>query len=336
MRSIVGSSMGRDDDFDDAPGAPTTQGRFADITKSADISMQMPGMPTRLCIRDTPGVNDTFMMREQITINAIRDSRLCVVVLSAHQALTSMDMALVRLIANVKSRDVLIFVNRIDELAHPATEVDEIRTRILETLAAHHGPANPQVIFGSALWANASLRGKLDTLPKDSAAALLDWAAVAARPTSATQSTAEIIWDLSGVPALYSAISDRVVDGVGAESLQKIARNALNLGQAVQAGDRLLSFDLSRKRASGLSTAAVVSALDDLETACMSTLPPCPSPDSSCSCRPPFWPPARCICRPPKRRAIAWKRPDQPRRIRRTRCRSTCLPTACTRRWSSI
>ena len=45
-----------------------------------------------LCIRDTPGVNDTFMIREQITIRAIRESRICVVVLAAHQALSSVDL----------------------------------------------------------------------------------------------------------------------------------------------------------------------------------------------------------------------------------------------------
>ena len=65
------------------------------------------------------------MMREQITIRAIRDSRICVVVLSAHQALSSVDMALIRLISNIKSREVVIFVNRIDELSDPAKQIPE-------------------------------------------------------------------------------------------------------------------------------------------------------------------------------------------------------------------
>ncbi|NHX27267.1 hypothetical protein HA397_25205, partial [Escherichia coli] len=86
------------DDFIDEGEAPSTQGRFADVTKSADLYSRRPEFPMPLCIRDTPGVNDTFLMREQITIRSIRDSRLCVVVLSAHQALTSIDMALIRLI----------------------------------------------------------------------------------------------------------------------------------------------------------------------------------------------------------------------------------------------
>ncbi|MEM9787086.1 MAG: dynamin family protein, partial [Pseudomonadota bacterium] len=144
------------DDFEDME-EEDQQGQFADITKSADLYLKAQAIPMPLCLRDTPGVNDTFMMREQITINALRDSRICVVVLSAHQALSSMDMGLIRLISNVKAREVIIFVNRIDELSNPAEQVPEIRDSILQTLADHNGPENPQLIFGSAYWANIAL-----------------------------------------------------------------------------------------------------------------------------------------------------------------------------------
>ena len=260
------------DDFEDDGAAATTQGRFADITKSADIYLPSPLVPMRLCIRDTPGVNDTFMMREQITINAIRDSRLCVVVLSAHQALTTMDMALVRLIANVKSRDVLIFVNRIDELANPAVEVDQIRVRILETLTAFGGPAAPQVIFGSALWASASQSGRLGSLPADSSAALLNWAEVATRPSAEPLSTTQIIAELSGIPDLFRAIGDRIIEGVGHEAVQRIARQAQNLAKAVQAADRVLCFDPQHRPAAVLSPEQVADLCDQIQTTGLAAL----------------------------------------------------------------
>ncbi|MEM6825636.1 MAG: dynamin family protein, partial [Pseudomonadota bacterium] len=66
-----------------------TEGVYADLTKLADLYIDLPGYPRGLCFRDTPGVNDTFMMREQITLNAISESRMCIVVLSAHQALST-------------------------------------------------------------------------------------------------------------------------------------------------------------------------------------------------------------------------------------------------------
>ncbi len=146
------------DDFEDLD-EDDQQGRFADITKSADLYLTAPSIPMPLCLRDTPGVNDTFMMREQITINALRDSRICVVVLSAHQALSSMDMGLIRLISNVKSREVVIFVNRIDELSDPGAQVPEIRDSILQTLADNNGPENP-----SYLWQR--LLGQYGACPK--------------------------------------------------------------------------------------------------------------------------------------------------------------------------
>ena len=125
-----------DDFLSDEASEDTKQGWFADITRSADLYLHCRSIPFQMCIRDTPGVNDTFLMREQVTIGAVRDSRVCVVVLSAHQALTSTDMGLIRLISNLKSRDVIIFVNRVDELPDPAAQVAEIEASIRR----HPGP----------------------------------------------------------------------------------------------------------------------------------------------------------------------------------------------------
>ncbi len=220
------------DDPDLGAVADDRQGRFADITRSADITLPTPGIPVALCLRDTPGVNDTFMMREQITIAAIRDSRLCVVVFSAPQAMTAMDLALVRMIANVRARDVIIFVNRIDELADPGKEVPLILARIRETLADHEGPAEAEVIFGSALWAEACLGGGFERLPPDSAAALLNWADARLHDKDdapAASETVDLVWELSGIAALGRGLARRIRAGQAEEALQKVARGALNL-----------------------------------------------------------------------------------------------------------
>lgn len=225
---------------DDGPAL--TQGRFADITKSADLYLTQEAMPLPLCLRDTPGVNDTFMMREQITIGAIRDSRLCVVVLSAHQALTSVDMALIRLISNVKSREVLIFVNRIDELADPAAQVPEIEAGIRRTLKDQNGPVDAQILFGSAFWASRVLAGDLDTMPPDSAAALVNWAA-AAPAAGSPESDADAAWRLSGLPDLYRALADRIVEGSGRDLIDKVARSAVNLANGLQFAGEIAQSD---------------------------------------------------------------------------------------------
>jgi len=225
------------DDFEDDLTISKSQGRFADITKSADLSMHQPGYPINLCIRDTPGVNDTFMIREQITIKSIRDSRICVVVLSAHQALSATDLGLIRLITQVKSRDVLIFVNRIDELANPALQVSEIRDSIQATLKQNKCSADAEILFGSGLWAEHAITGGVQTLPFASQKALENWAEH--KEVAGPETENELMWFLSGVPDLLDAISERVSEGEGHDMLRSIASETGSLLTSVKAADNL-------------------------------------------------------------------------------------------------
>lgn len=229
------------DDFDSETSADDDdgQGKFADITRSADLYLNSQTVPFPICLRDTPGVNDTFMMREQVTIRAVRDSRVCVVVLSANQALTSVDMGLIRLISNLKSREVIFFVNRIDELPDPVNQIPEIEASMRQTLRDHHGPGDAEIIFGSAFWANSVLSGALEDMPETSSGALLDWAQVAMSPADQTQSSPNIVWEISGLPALFRCISDRVVKDEGNALLAKIANSGASIASGLQAVDAM-------------------------------------------------------------------------------------------------
>ena len=223
-----------DDFWEDIDGSPD-QGRFADITKSADLWFSKPDLPVGLCLQDTPGVNDTFMIREQITINALRNSRLCVMVLTAQQALSSIDLGLIRLIANVRSRDIVIFVSRIDELDDPAREVPEIRQSIRETLRKFDGPVEAEIVFGSGYWASHAVAGTCDQLGEGSAEALLSWAESELDAGLADKSPQEAIWTLSGMPALGRAISERIEMGIGAKLEQSIDTAISNLNTSLVA-----------------------------------------------------------------------------------------------------
>ncbi len=253
------------DDFEDLD-EEDQQGRFADITKSADLFLEAKSIPMPLCLRDTPGVNDTFMMREQITINALRDSRICVVVLSAHQALSSMDMGLIRLISNVKAREVIIFVNRIDELSNPAEQVPEIRDSILQTLSDHNGPEDPQLIFGSAYWANLALGETLDDMVSDSAEAMFNWAEAALDADTAGMATNELVWHLSGVPQLFKALAERISEGPGAEVLAASRKRALNLVGGVRASNAMVSMRLDNNNVKVMPKAELNAHLDKVAT----------------------------------------------------------------------
>ncbi|MEM9498378.1 MAG: dynamin family protein [Pseudomonadota bacterium] len=229
------------DDFldnDDIPEA-TDQGQFAEILRSADLFLSKGHFPCGLCLRDTPGVNDTFMMREQITVQAIRESRLCIVVLSANQALTSVDMGLIRLISTLKSRDIVIFVNRIDELEKPSEQVPEIEQSIRATLAAKRGPDDVRIIFGSAFWASSVLSDDIENIPYSSAQSLLNWTEASLDSETGPLEPQDIVWEMSGLPDLFRALSDRIVDGIGASFLQKITASATTVATGFQAAGRV-------------------------------------------------------------------------------------------------
>lgn len=222
------------------------QGFFADVTKTADLYIDLPGYPSNLCLRDTPGVNDTFMMREQITINAISESRVCVIVLSAHQALSTMDMALLRIIGNVEAREILIFVNRIDELTDPVAQTAEIEASIRRTLKKAGIGEGLTILFGSAHWALRAQEDTCDALPEASRRALVRWAQ--ARADAAADPVADpgaifgarlriLALDGSGVSDLHRAISKRVVEGPGKAMLADIQAEAGNVISEVETVD---------------------------------------------------------------------------------------------------
>ena len=232
--------LGDDFDVETQNAIADDQGRFADITRSAELYLNCQTVPFRMCLRDTPGVNDTFMMREMVTINAVRDSRVSVVVLSATQALTSVDMALIRMISNLRSREVIIFVNRVDELSDPANQMIEIEQSIRETLRDHDGPAEAEIVFGSAYWANKVLTGDLEDMHEASATALISMAEAVLGSTPEEQSAADMIWEMSGIPKLMRAMSLEIVTSLGEPFLSRIASSAIAIATSQQAAQNVV------------------------------------------------------------------------------------------------
>lgn len=254
--------LGDDFDNDDAEIDTTGQGRFADILSSADLNLNCATIPIPLCLRDTPGVNDTFMMREQVTLQALRGSRICVVVLSAGQALNSVDMGLIRLISNLKSRNVLLFVNRIDELSDPGTQIPEIEKSIRATLRDQRGPENAEILFGSAYWANKVLTGDIEGMPQVSQDALFQWAEASLDPQNSQTQPHDMVWELSGMGGLFRALSDRIVDDYADPFIKKISDSAITIATSQQAAASVQIENKGSKKS--LSTYEALAAYDQL------------------------------------------------------------------------
>ena len=259
------------DDFADAD-PKETQGQFADITKSAELYLSASNIPTALTLRDTPGMNDTFMMREQVTIRSIRDSKICVVVLSAHQALNAVDMGLIRLISNVKSRQVVIFVNRIDELANPAEQIPEIQSSLIKTLEDNNGPEDPCIIFGSAFWANAVLEDNVAGMPEASIQALEIYGSFAEIEGLEDMEEDQAVWTMSGVPALYEALSHRITESSGDKALVSVRKRAANLVAGLRASSSIVSIRANSDQIRKLSSDEVRDVMSRIEVDAMTRL----------------------------------------------------------------
>ncbi|TMV05592.1 hypothetical protein FGK63_16235 [Ruegeria sediminis] len=219
-------------DEDDPDINPKT-GRFADVTKAAELYMDIPQYPIAMKLCDTPGVNDTFMVREQITLRSLRGSEVCVVVLAASQALTTMDMALMRIIAQFENRQIILFVNRIDELEDPNTQVPEIRDRITETLKQNNIATDTSIVFGSAIWAEAALTGNPDILTDESRKVLNKFYLAAG--FGSESASLDKIWALSGFPDLLLAINERIAEGAGSRMVERIRHRARNVASQIRA-----------------------------------------------------------------------------------------------------
>ncbi len=208
--------LGEEDDLQ------AKEGRFADMTKSADLYLDNAAYPYPITVSDTPGVNDPFLVREAVTLDALGQADICVVVLSAHQALSTADLALMRILINLNHEQIVLFVNRIDELADPNTQIQEIEKHIRTTLAEQNLPTTIPVVFGSAAWAEARIAGDLDVLQEESVAAL-ESMVEARQGTKPDASNLSGLSDLSGMSALQDALDLKVTENVCAPFARDIA-----------------------------------------------------------------------------------------------------------------
>ncbi|MDJ1008373.1 MAG: dynamin family protein [Paracoccaceae bacterium] len=239
--------------------ADSDEGVYADLTKAADLYLDVDGLPSGLCLRDTPGVNDTFMMREQITLNAISDSRVCIVVLSAHQALSTMDVALLRIICAVEAREVLIFVNRIDELAEPARETERIEASIRSTLKRLGFTDEIEILFGSGYWANFALSGA-SAMPRRSRQALA--ALSPETDLSDIDAMRAAAYEASGVHALLLAVTRRVVEGPGTAFLRDVSTEVETVLKMRESVDEAATLYTDHGATPGISTSELARKID--------------------------------------------------------------------------
>lgn len=219
-------------------------GRYADVTRSADIYLRNDDYILPTIVSDTPGVNDPFLIREAVTLDNLSGTDICVVVLSAHQAFSTVDIGLLRVILALKHKDLVLFVNRVDELQDPDRQVVEIDGFIRELLKEQQLPTDIPIVFGSAAWAEAAGGETPDVLDDDAEETLAQLASAraakmaeqqvqdinVARPGSAAWNAGKCS-DLSGLHELRTIMQERGAVHVGRPALEALRDQAVDVAR---------------------------------------------------------------------------------------------------------
>ncbi len=219
-------------------------GRYADITKTADVFFGAAPFASPVTVIDTPGTNDPLLIRDEITMRAIEDADVYVVVLTAQQPLTTSDIALLRLLHGLRKSRIVVFINRIDDLTGDVGGGSRVIADAVQAVISREFPnARIPVVVGSALWANGALdtaanagrlwRPELTGYARETGA-LEPREQAPASP----ERLREALFACSGIPAIASHLSGLMLRGMNGYWLYELGQTLLATASSVTSAAR--------------------------------------------------------------------------------------------------
>ncbi len=190
------------------------------ITQQGANSVGAAFLPVRLV--DLPRVVTPADLEQRAELTPAHELEVHVLVLAADRLMVTVDLSLVRLLRSRMTQPLILFINRIDCLEDPETDIPAIRTQIEDAISRCPGCIRPQIVFGSLSWAEAAQKDRLSSLPDDSKEALLSLAEVA--DVDGDDHAPSFVWKLSGVPALVDAIGKTLNDSPLRRMIGKVRR----------------------------------------------------------------------------------------------------------------
>jgi len=231
---------------------------FADITKSADLYFQETpfGFPT--VVIDTPGTNDPFLVRDEITLQNLETADVYVVLVTAQQPLSNADLNLLRLLQGVDAGRAVIFLNRLDMLDDAAANLETVLDRVRAILRREFSTDSIPVIPGSAAWGlraitpmGAQQDGTLNQSFLDYAVArgftdreMLNQLVHAEEPEEST--LAKLLTDVSGLSEVNAELARLMRGSRAAQSLASTAGIVSAISQNLE---HLTRHDVERRQA---------------------------------------------------------------------------------------
>ncbi|NJO21668.1 MAG: hypothetical protein HC868_00360 [Sphingomonadales bacterium] len=231
-------------------------GQYSDITKVADLHFggERPGYP--VTVIDTPGTNDPFMVRDEITRQSLTAADIYIVVLTAQQPLATADLALLRILRGLHKEHVIIFINRIDQLKDVATDCRKLIEHVSVRISDEFGATDVPIVVGSAKWGNYALSGSAEAGAQVTAAfrAYAKELGVHLPDSSGVpddDTLREALFACSGIPKTIHAISHKLHRGGNAYVLGRLAAFLSELaktGEALDAAERqsLMQFEQAK------------------------------------------------------------------------------------------
>lgn len=205
------------------------KGLYSDIVKLADVYFTSNDFGFPVTIIDTPGTNDPFLVRDEITRRALETADIYIVLLTARQPLSSADVALLRILRGLHKDRIVVFINRIDELADLVRDTPMVVRRVQEGLQREFPTSGIPIVAGSAIWALQSL-GTSEIEPQPPLSKAIEaYAALMGQETD-TGGLASLQLS-SGLPALSRILADLTLRSHVGYVLKQIASSFSELVQ---------------------------------------------------------------------------------------------------------
>lgn len=198
--------------YSDDDMSKSTAGKFSCITKSADVYLAPGPCKIPLTLSDTPGINDPFLVRDEITTNSLTKADIFVVALSAHQTMNAADIGLLKMLGHHPTKPTIVYVNRIDELDDTSVSVMMVLNNLEKRMAEEVGATNQTIVAGSAEWGRIAVNGSDDEVEQAMASGAVE-RYLKARRLKSGPTPREKLFTASGLEMLTEKLSDFIADG---------------------------------------------------------------------------------------------------------------------------
>lgn len=131
--------------------------RLSDITRTAELFFSDGPFAFPVTLIDTPGNNDAFLVRDEVTRRTLDSPDIFIFVLSALQPLSAADLSMLRLLNGLHKDRIIVFINRADQLADPLGDGLTVKSAVERRLRLEFPTLDIPVIAGSSWWGNLSL-----------------------------------------------------------------------------------------------------------------------------------------------------------------------------------